>query len=274
MKLFRMLGVLFAVVFVSLSAGMPVATAASGGQNISWSYVSEETLKTGTIVSLVEDTGNKVEPTNISNASRILGVVVNSDNSLVEIDPDRNKIQVATSGRVNALVSTVNGAIKKGDKLTASPLNGVAMKYINGGYTIDSALSDFNVAGDGVEKQQITDKEGKTTSVAIGYAAINLLPQYDASKDGDQNLNGLQTFVRSLTGHVVSMPRIIASIALAVLTLAAIITLLYAAIYGSIVSIGRNPLARDDILKALLQALLLAILAAAFAVSLMYLLLR
>jgi hypothetical protein len=91
---------------------------------------------------------------------------------------------------------------------------------------------------------------------------------------GDAGLSGLQRFARSLTGHEVSTPRIVISLVIAILTIVAIIVLMYAGIYGSIVSIGRNPLARVSIFRALSRVLAMALLAFVVAFGFIYLLLR
>lgn len=245
----------------------------ASAQNISQSYGVEKELQAGTIVSTVGNSANKVEPTNTENADRVIGVVVKPENSIVAVDPDSMKAQVGTSGAINVLVSTVNGDIKAGDKIAPSPFSGIGMKALGNGYIVGVAKANFNDSSEGAASQQVTDKNGAKSMVTVGYLQISLSPRYDSTV-ANSGLNGLQRFVRSLTGHTVSMTRIIISLVIAVLTIVAIIILMYAAIYGSIVSIGRNPLARVSIFRALARVVAMALLVFIIAFGLIYLLLR
>lgn len=242
-------------------------------QNISQSYGVEKELQAGTIVSTLSNSADYVEPANTENSDRVIGVVVKPENSIVAVDPDTMKAQVGTSGAISVLVSTVNGDIKAGDKIAPSPFSGIGMKALGNGYIVGVALTTFSAASDGAAAQQVTDKSGAKQTITVGYAQISLSPRYDSTVES-AGLNGLQRFVRSLTGHTVSMPRIIISLVIAVLTIVAIVVLMYAAIYGSIVSIGRNPLARVSIFRALARVVAMALLVFAIAFGLIYLLLR
>lgn len=274
MRQLRLTGVLLScllvAVFCSSSAVLAVEASA---ENISRSYGVDQALQAGMIVSTLSNNGDYVEATNSSNASRVIGVIVKPDNSLVAVDPDARKAQVATSGAVSVLVSTVNGNIKAGDKIAPSPFSGIGMKALGNGYIAGVALGNFSSSSEGATSQEVTDKSGTKRKIVVGYAQINLTPRYDSTLEGG-GLNGIQRFVRSLTGHSVSMPRIIISLAIAILTVTAIIILMYAAIYGSIVSIGRNPLARVSILRALARVVAMALLVFLIAFGLIYLLLR
>ena len=59
----------------------------------------------------------------------MLGVVINQDSSLLSLSTGKgSEAQVATSGTVPVLVSDINGAVKRGDHITASPIAGVGMR--------------------------------------------------------------------------------------------------------------------------------------------------
>ncbi len=267
--------ILFALIAVLMTplllAGASLAVASS--KDISQSYGATEDLQAGTIVSADSGNADYVAAANTKNASRLVGVVVKADTSLVAVNPDENKVQVAKSGSVPVLISTVNGEIRNGDRITASPFNGIGMKAIGAGYIVGRALADFKDTSKGANKQQVTDKNGTSHTVTVGYVQIDLNPKFDADSSGD-GISGVQQWVRSLTGHTVSKPRIIVSLVVAVATIIAVIVLIYAAIYGSIISIGRNPLARQSIFRALAHVLLMALLVVGIAFVLIYLLLR
>ncbi|CAN5132478.1 hypothetical protein BH09PAT3_BH09PAT3_3620 [soil metagenome] len=251
-----------------------VQAATSTAKDISRSYNSLTELQPGSVVSTTKTDATTVEASNIDNANRLVGVVVPADTSLVAVDPDSSKAQVSSSGNVNVLVSTVNGAISKGDKIAVSPFSGIGMKSIDKGYVVGTALVGFNANSEGATDQKVIDKSGDSKDITVGYVQINLTPRFDSGADADAGLNSAQAFVKALTGHVVSTPRIIVSFVLATLTVVVISALMYAAIYGSIVSIGRNPLAKDSILRTLTRVLALALLIVAFAFGMIYLLLR
>lgn len=269
------LGIAITVIAVSVVQllALPIALAAEGSNsNISWSYTTAQDLKGGTIVSIKAGSSDAIEPSNTQNSARILGVVVEDENTLVAVDPDATKAQVATNGTAQVLVSNINGNIATGDRVVVSPLTGIGMKGVEDGYMIGRATANFSANSSSASSQRVTDKDGKEQTVAVGYLAIQLAPGFSGDSGGAES--GLQRWVKSLTGRTVSMPRIITSIVIAVLTLATIVVLMYAAIYGSIISIGRNPLARKSIFRALLNVVWMAALAVSLAFVLIYMLLR
>lgn len=262
------------VTMVLLWLSLPVLASAAGSNNstISRSYSTEANLRSGTIVSIAAGSTERIEATNTQNSRRILGVVVNPGESLVSVDPDAHKTPVALNGVVNVLVSTVNGTIAPGERIAASPLSGIGMKSVTDGYIIGRAQAAFNAQSKGAAPEKVTDKSGKVQTIAVGYVAVRLSPGYNGATSNGKT--GLQRWVSSLTGRAVSIPRIIASVVIAVVTLAAIIVLMYAAIYGSIISIGRNPLAHKSIIQALAQVVAMVVLAVGLAFVLIYFLLR
>ena len=257
---------------LTVVAATTVAQAAEDTKNISRSYNATKDIRGGSLVSLVKGSADTIEATNTENSARLVGVTVASDASLIAVDPDEDKVQVAMSGVTTAMVSNVNGAIKTGDRIAVSPFSGIGMKALGKGYIVGSALEDFNAAANGSAMQKVTDKNGDTKSIAIGYIQINLTPRYDSSAKDE--LNGLQEYVETLTGRVVSMPRIIISAIVAAVTIIGAGVLLYASIYGSIMSIGRNPLARQSILSALSKVLIMILVSVCLASLLIFMLLR
>jgi hypothetical protein len=265
-------------IFFALSALLIVPIVVTGvalaaSKDISQSYNSISDIQAGAIVSVDATNADYVTMANTSNASKLLGVAVESDTSLLAVDPDANKVQIAKNGSVPVLVSTVNGDIKNGDRITVSPFNGVGMKAIGPGYVVGRAQANFNSSSKGATKQQVLDKNGQQQSVTVGFVQVDLNPKFD-SDVGGEGLNGVQQWVRSLTGHTVSKPRVIVSLVVAVATIIAVVVLMYASIYGSIISIGRNPLAKQSVFRALSHVVFMAVLIVSIAFILIYLLLR
>lgn len=267
----------FAVLGISVlgfMAGSHSAQAATGGsRNISQSYKSESSLRAGTIVSLKKSTTEYVELANSRNASKLVGVALDPDNSLIAVDAQDSKVQVATSGNVAVLVTTINGSIAPGDQITTSPFSGLGMKANGEGYIVGRAQSSFDAQSDGATTQEVTDKSGASKNITVGYVQLVVAVGYDAGAGGG-GAQGLKNVARSLTGHDVSMARIVISLITASLAIIIIIVLVYAAIYGSIVSVGRNPLAKVSILQALSKVTIMVVFIIMLTFTLIYLLLR
>lgn len=248
-----------------------IAPAAAFSANISHSYGAIGTLPNGSIVSLDANKSNFVEAANTDNGTRLLGVVVPSDDSLLAVDPSDVLSQVATSGQANALVSTLNGNIKVGDLVAVSPFNGIGMKSEAGAHVIGLAQTAFD--GSSGASQTVKGKNGKTTDIKIGLVRVNIAVGTDNSSNTAQ-LSGLQRFGKALTGHTVSTLRLVVSLIIALVAFVSLAVLIYASIYGSIISIGRNPLAKYAIFRTLGSVLGMAALTAIVASATIFLILH
>lgn len=253
-----------------------LAPAGASSANISRSYQSGSGITAGSIVSLDPERSDYVQLANTSNGSRLLGVAVGEKDSLLAVDARDGALQVATSGNVNTLVSTVNGDIRVGDQIGVSPFNGVGMKALLGSRVIGLSQTDFSSASDGATRQTVTDKDGKSRQVSIGYIRIGIAVGTNNTTGGNStaNLTSLQKAVKSVTGRTVSNIRIILSLVVVLVSLLALITLVYAAIYSSIISIGRNPLAKYAVFRTLGSVLSMAALTTLVASVTVFLLLR
>lgn len=264
------LGFLSLIIF---SVAAPPLLAASSA-NVSRSYSADSVIKPGSIVSLQKNKKNAIELAHTDNAQRILGVAVEKDDSLIAVEPGDNTVQVASSGSAPVLVSTINGDIKVGDTIAVSPFEGIGMKSEPGNRIVGLAKDSFSASSEGAATVQVADNDGVIRTIKVGYVRLNIAVGLDDGTQSIANLTGVQKFVRSLTGHTVSTPRIIVSLVIALLTLAALAVLIYSAIYGSIVSIGRNPLARNAVFRALWHVVWMASLTVGLALLLIYMLLR
>ena len=266
MRLF-LTGVVSALVLLGL------APAGASSANISHSYKSNDTIKDGSIVSLDPSKSDYVVPANIDNGAQLLGVAVAGNDSLIAVDATPGKVQVATTGTASVLVSTLNGDIKVGDQVAVSPFNGVGMEAASGSRVVGLAQTGFNGGTAGAKTESVKTKDGKSRSVKVGYLKVNIAVSTNAV-GASSNINGLQKVVQSVTGHVVPTFRIIISLAVAIIALLALITLVYASIYGSIISIGRNPLAKYAVFRTLGSVLGLALLTSVVAGITIFFLLR
>jgi hypothetical protein len=261
-------GVVFALVFLSLSP------AGASSANISHSYHASGSVSNGSLVSLDPLESDHVQPANTDNGSRLLGVTVAGNDSLIAVDATPGLVQIATSGSASALVSTVNGDIAVGDQIGVSPFDGIGMKALPGSRVIGLAQTAFNSHTSGKITRQVTDKQGKTSSISVGYVRVSIAIGTYAGGTDVANLSPLQRFARSITGHVVSTPRVALSVAIAIIAILALVTLIYASIYGSIISIGRNPLAKYAVFRSLASVVGLALITAGIAGVTIFFLLR
>lgn len=253
-----------------VSAGsMAVASSA----NLSRSFNSTEKIENGSLVSLEAQRSDYVEPANTDNAKRLIGVAANANDSLLAVDPTTGKVQVATSGNASALVSTLNGNVKVGDLIAVSPFSGIGMKSVYGAKVIGLAQTNLNDSTAGAVSKQVTDKDGKTSTIKVGLVRVSLDVRTDNNSRGVQ-LNALQRAAEVLTGRTVPTIRVVISLIIAIVALAALVTLIYGAIYSSIVSIGRNPLAKVAVFKSLGWVLTMAAATALLAGITIFFLLR
>jgi type IV secretory pathway VirB2 component (pilin) len=250
------------------------APAGAASANISHAYHSTNTIPNGSIVSLDPNQSDYVVGANTSNGSRLLGVAVASTDSLLAVDPSSSTIQVATSGNANVLVSTLNGDIKVGDQVAVSPFNGLGMKATPGAHVIGLAQSAFSADSDGATTKQVKDKSGKSTALHLGYTRISIAIGTASTASNAPQTSSLQKLAKALTGHTVSTARVIIALVVAIVALAALVTLIYASIYGSIISIGRNPLAKFAIFRTLGSVLGMAALTGLIATLTIYFLLK
>ena len=273
MRTTRCIKLLVAGVWILLLV-FSLAPVGAASANISHSYKSQATITPGSLVSLDSKVPDNVQAATTSNGQQLLGIAVAPNDSLLAVDASNDLVQVATSGTANVLVSTLNGAINVGDQVSVSPFSGVGMKAIPGSRVIGLAQTSFNTNPSGAISQPIMDKTGKTSQLQIGYVRLSIAIGTASTQGSDANLNSLQKLAKSYTGHMVSTLRIVVSVAVAVVALTALITLIYASIYGSIISIGRNPLAKYAIFRSLTSVVGMAVLTAVIAGGTIFLLLR
>lgn len=270
----RSLKLLVAGVGLTLVVVLGLSPAGASSANISHSYHGDGTIADGSIVSLDATRSDYVQPANLDNGGRLLGVAVNGNDSLLAVDASPGLVQVATSGNATVLVSTVGGDIHVGDAIGVSPFNGVGMKAETGERVIGLAQTDFNSGTSGASRQTVTDKNGKRQQIWVGFVKLSIAIGSDSTNGQQANLSSLQRLARSVTGHTVSNTRVAISLIVVIVSLFALITLVYASIYGSIISVGRNPLAKYAVFRTLSTVLGMAALTTLVASVTVYLLLR
>lgn len=253
-------GLAVCALVVIAAAALPLSVAAGA---ISRSYRIQGQSQPGDLVSLDTGRSDYGQLANTTNSTGLLGVVIRDGASLLAIDPSNSTVQVAINGTVPVLVSTMGGTIAAGDLVSVSPLNGIGMKAQPGLSVIGVAQARFSSTSSNASRQTVVDRESHNREVSVGLILVDIVINRNT---GDKpGAGGLQKVVQKLIGHEVSMLRIIIATVVAIITILAISILLYASIFGSIISIGRNPLARQSIFKTLRSVLALALLIAVVA---------
>lgn len=232
-------------------------------QQFSQSYATASKLTTGSIVSLKNNTNDEVVAANNGNVENLLGVVVNPGNSILSVTSDqKNTTEVATNGVLQVLVSDINGAISNGNQITASPIDGVGMKANQNVRVIGIAQGALDSRNG--SKQSYTDKDGKKKTVFIGQIPLQVAVSY-FFKEPDKTIvpAAIQNIANTMAGKPVSTLPILISLAIFLVTIIVVVSIVYAMVRSSIISVGRNPMSQSAIYRDIIQlsALVLAILA-------------
>ena len=236
---------LILIIGVSSLSAQGVSSIAQGFQTTDAGVVS------GALVSLKENAPNSVEMATPGNVQNLIGIT--GSKSLIELSSGTSSVQVVTDGTTSALVSDINGEVKTGDRITASPISGVGMKATTSGVVVGTAQA--NLSSVSTNNQEVTDKKGKKVTVKIGSIPVQVDKVfYQAPNENNSFLPSVLTdFASSVAGHAVSPVRIVAASLLIVLLFVVVTILLYSAVRSSIISIGRNPLSEQAVHKSLLE---------------------
>jgi hypothetical protein len=246
---------------------LPSSASATGALAQSFS-TTDSTIVAGTLVNLKTGSSDTVEKATEAHLQQLVGVV--ADQPLITLGTGTQQTQVVVSGLATTIVSDINGDIKAGDKITASPLQGVGMKAISSTEvlgTAETSLSDSQTT-----TQKLTDKTGKATNVKIGIIEVLVNVTYYIAPQKSTNAI-IPTFLlnvgTSVAGKNVSPIRVLVAFLslLAGFIIAGL--MLPTGIRSGMISIGRNPLAQGVLRRSLLDVLvtsvgLLLITAAAF----------
>lgn len=228
------------------------ATQAESTAAISQGFKTTETdLATGALVSLTSGSQSTVQLSNTDRVNQLIGVI--GDRPLIELSNNDKEVQVVISGTTLALVSDINGDIKSGDKITASPINGVGMKANASSLVVGTAQDDL--ASVSTTTRSINDKRGQPQSVKVGAVPVQInVTYYVAPEDKNSFLPPfLQSLANTVAGKEVSAVRVLISSLVLVFGFVSIAVLLYSSIRSSIISIGRNPLSEGAVRKSLFE---------------------
>lgn len=264
--------------FAGVLLVVPVAAVDYGGGSVQ-GYAADAPLNNGTIVQLTGKEANRVKIATQKELQNMFGVVVDRNQLSVTLTNEalENQVYVAASGTYNTLVSTQNGPIKSGDYVTLSAIDGVAMKAGTKEATVyGRANGSFDGKGVTLGTSSLKASDGNTKAVTLGSIPVTI----DIKKNPNDKstevdiLEQLKRVGKQIAEKEVSPIRIYLSMAITAVSLIAAIAVLYAGVRNSIISIGRNPMSKKSIFRALLEIILTSVLILIIGLFAVYLLLK
>lgn len=258
----RLIGtIILAPVFAVFSL-IALATPLHAVAIISQNYQTENSIPVGAIVSLNEGTTSNVSKASVTNVESLIGVVIDAGSAFISLTREpESEVQVATSGIVQVFVSDINGAVKRGDQITASPIVGVGMKATDNIRVVGIAQTDLDTNSG--SRQKYKDSDGAEKETLIGQVSVLVNVSY-FFKEPERTLvpSAIQNLANALAGKEVSTLPIILAGAVFIIMLIVVVSIIYSMIRSSIISVGRNPLSQSAIYRDLIQlsALVIGIL--------------
>lgn len=219
---------------------------------ISQGFLTSETnVTTGALMTMKTGSTNTVELANAVRAGRLIGVV--GDNTLLELGDQSENVQVVTSGVAQVLVSDANGSVNAGDKITASPIEGIGMKATTSVQVVGIAQASLSSVQ--AQSRTVQGADGSPVQVKIGKIPVQVNVTFYLAPEDKQSFMPvfLQDFANAVSGREVSPVRVMIAALILVLAFVSIAVLLYSTVKSSIISIGRNPLSEKAVRKSIFQ---------------------
>jgi hypothetical protein len=257
--------------FMFIVSGMNGASA----QDVTQGYATDDTLQNGIIVRFKPSDKAKVEAVPQEKETDMFGVVVSSSESPVSLsDPTAQQVFVATQGRYAVLVSTQNGEVRIGDSIVISSIQGVGMKSDNlHRVLVGRALENFDGKSDAESTAKISD--GRT--IALGRIRVDINVKRNPTFSGDTIAgvpHALSRLAYAVTDKPITAFRIYAGLAVMFLCMLVSGAILYSGIHGGMSSVGRNPLAKNAIMRNMVGTTLMALIVVSLGLFAVYLLLK
>lgn len=280
MKAARILASLVVSIGVAMTAFLPVSAEGTpyGGGSIQ-AYAADSPIANGTIVVLTGKDSNQVRVATQADVQNMFGVTVDRAQVPLTITTGelKNETFVAVSGTYNVLVSNQEGTINSGDYLTLSSVNGVAMRAGDEEVTVfGRANGGFDGKGVVLGETTLKDSKGETKTVKLGSIPVTIdIKNNPNHKSTESNLPEFLTRIgQQIAEKEVNPVRIYLSMGITLVTLIAAIVVIYAGVRNSVISIGRNPMSKKSIFRALLEVILTSVLILIIGMFAVYLLLK
>jgi hypothetical protein len=248
---------------------------------VAQTYNAESSVLPGMLVRLNPSaTQELVSPLTNKTLNKMLGVVIPASGSpivLTPTAPGNQEVVVAGSGRYNVLVSSQNGPIKIGDQLTISALEGVAMKATQSQpQVVGQAEGNFNGYSNVIGTETVQNSNGKVLKEEISSISVNVNLGANPNYQPDKSI--LPQFVitgaSKIANKQVSNFHIVLAAVAIVITVIISSSLFFGGASSRINAIGRNPLAKFAVGRALLSIVSFGIIVFVAGILLSYLILR
>lgn len=269
-----------AMVSVAVAAVSSSLAATSYGGGSVQGYGADTPIDTGTIVQLTGKNSNRVKIAVQSELQNMFGVTVDRNQLPLTLSSEgiKNEVFVAVSGTYNVLVSTQNGSIASGDYVTLSSVNGIAMKASTKEKTVfGRAAASFTGKGVTLGTTTLKDTTGKANKmVTIGSIPVTIDIKRNPNEKSTKTKvpEALQRIGQAIAEKEVSPIRIYLSMAITAVSIIAAIAILYSGVRNGVISIGRNPMSKKSIFRALFEIILTSILILIIGLFAVYLLLK
>jgi hypothetical protein len=210
----------------------------------------------------------------------MFGVTVDKNKLAVTLSNGslQNEVFVAPSGTYDVLVSTQGGPITAGDYITLSSINGVGMKAGIVEKTVfgraNAAFNDKTVTLGSAALKDTTGKTDKTVKLGLIPVTIDIKHNPNDVSTKAKVPEFLERIGKAIAEKEVSPVRIYLSMAITAVSIIAAIAILYAGVRNGVISIGRNPMSKKSIFRALIEIILTTILILVIGLFAVYLLLK
>ncbi len=238
-------------VVLLLAVALPLQVLAAA---VSHGYRGSSELVPGTLVAQSKDDQSQVVAADATMSDALIGIVVANRSANLEVASPSDELQVATSGKTTAIVSDLGGRVKAGDLIAASPIKGVGMKAVAEGKCIGVAEADAPAVG--TTTTTLTSHDGSKKTVQISTVPVVLEVAYFVPpvKKTPYPIF-LQKIADVIAGKPVAIIRVLLATGLLLVALAIVGFILFSGIRSTLIAVGRNPLAKAHIFRALARIL-------------------
>jgi hypothetical protein len=264
----------------TVAAATPTTSAPTNNSTTVQNFGAAKPIQNGTIVQLAGQNGSQVTAASFDKIEQMYGVAVDPQSLSLTVSKGgvTNETYVATAGTYPVLISTQNGAIKEGDYITISAIDGVGMKADSEQkLVLGRAGSAFNGKSNGIGNVSLKDTKGQSAkTVTLGIIPVVVdIKHNPIQKSTKANVpQWLQRIGEAVAEKPVGPFRIYLSIFITGVSIVAACVILYGGVRNSIISIGRNPLSKKSIFRGLLEIILTSIIVLIVGLFAVYLLLK
>ena len=261
-------------------AGATAYAVGVGGGNVQ-GYAAETKIDNGTIVQLTSKDAQKVKVAKQKELQNMFGVTVDRGLLPITISSDKevsNEVYVAASGTYNVLVSNQAGDVSSGDYITLSALDGVGMKAGTEEKTVfgraNAGFNDSSASLGSVTLKDVNGNDTKTVRIGAVPVTINIQSNPNTKSTKADVPEFLERIGQAIAEKEVSAIRIYISLGIVAVTVITAFIIMYSGVRNSVISIGRNPMSKKSVFRALLEIILTSILILIIGLFAVYLLLR